>query len=141
MDGARPRARAGASSLRARPGARRLRAGTDRQRPGEQDRIEIRVGPALETVAGLDGSFDFVFIDADKEGYPAYLDAALEKLAPRGLIVADNMLRDGRCCEDDADVDAGTVAIKAFNARVAADPSLVSVLLTVRDGLTLVRRA
>ena len=106
---------------------------------GEQERIDLRVAPALETVAELDGPFDLVFIDADKEGYPAYLDAALEKLAPHGLIIADNMLRDGHVLESDP--DEGTQAIKAFNARVASDPGLVSVLLTVRDGLTLVRRA
>ena len=59
------------------------------------DRVEVLVGPALDSVAGLPGPFDLVFIDADKEGYPAYYEAVLPKLAPRGLIVADNTLRDG----------------------------------------------
>lgn len=80
-----------------------------------------------------------MFIDADKPSYPAYLDAVLPKLAPNGLIVADNMLWSGRVLDEE--VDEGTAALKAFNARVASDPSLVSVLLTVRDGLTLVRKA
>jgi signal recognition particle subunit SRP54 len=78
-------------------------------------------------------------VDADKTGYPAYLDAILPKLAPHGLIVADNMLRDGAVL--DADPDEGTRAIAAYNARAAADPSLSAVLLTVRDGLSLVTRA
>lgn len=102
-------------------------------------RIELREGDALTTLAELDGPFDLVFIDADKTGYPAYLEAVLPKLAPRGLVVADNMLRDGRVLEDDP--DPGTRAVQEYHARVAADPGLVSVLLTVRDGLTLVRRA
>jgi caffeoyl-CoA O-methyltransferase len=107
---------------------------------GETERIDIRVGPALETIASLDGEFDLVFIDADKDGYPAYLDASLARLAPNGLIVADNMLRGGSVIEEGNDEPA-TRAINEFNARVANDPSLISVLLTVRDGLTLVRRA
>ena len=105
-----------------------------------EERIELRLGPALETIAALDGPFDLVFIDADKVSYPAYLDAVLPKLAPRGLIVADNTLRDGRAL-DPTPGDQGTEAIAAFNARVASDPALVATLLTVRDGVTLIRRA
>ena len=103
------------------------------------DRIEILVGPALESVRSLDGPFDLVFIDADKTGYPEYFEAALERLAPRGLIVLDNMLRDGRVLSEGG--DDGTVAIRELSARLAADPRVVSVLLTVRDGMTLVRHA
>jgi caffeoyl-CoA O-methyltransferase len=106
---------------------------------GEDHRIELREGPALETIAALDGPFDVVFIDADKEGYPAYLDAVLPKLSPDGLVIADNTLRAGRVL--DADPDEATRAILAFNERAASDPGLSSVLLTVRDGLTLIRRA
>lgn len=110
-----------------------------RERLAGDPRIELREGPALETIATLEGPFDLVFIDADKTGYPAYLEAVLPKLAPHGLVVADNMLRDGAVL--DADPDEGTRAIQAYNARAAADPSLSAVLLTVRDGLSLITRA
>ena len=110
-----------------------------RERLAGDGRIELREGPALDTVNGLDGPFDLVFIDADKAGYPDYLAAVLPKLAPHGLVVADNMLRDGAVLDDDP--DDGTVAIKQYNARAAADPSLSAVLLTVRDGLSLIHKA
>src|SRR6476646_9328636 len=102
------------------------------------DRIEIRVGPALETLETLDGPFDLVFIDADKTGYPDYFEAVLPKLAPRGLIVLDNMLRGGAVLEDGG--DAGTVAIRDLSARLAADDRVAVALLPVRDGMTIVRR-
>lgn len=98
------------------------------------DRIALHVGPALETIAGLEGEFDLVFIDADKGGYVDYYEAVLPRLAERGLIVADNALAGG-------DVVSGTPAIAGFNEHVAADPRSVQVLLTVRDGMTLIRRA
>jgi caffeoyl-CoA O-methyltransferase len=103
------------------------------------DRIDLRVGPALETVQTLDGPFDLVFIDADKTGYPGYFEAVLPKLAPRGLIVLDNMLRDGAVLEPGG--DEGTVAIRDLSERLAADPRVAAVLLPVRDGMTVVRRA
>jgi caffeoyl-CoA O-methyltransferase len=104
------------------------------------DQVEVRVGPALETVAELPGPFELVFIDADKTGYAAYLDAVLPKLAPGALVIADNVLRAGRVLEE-ASEDPGTRAIQAFNTRVANDPALTATLLTVRDGLLLIRRA
>ncbi len=104
------------------------------------DRIEFRLGPALETLASLDGPFDLAFIDADKESYLAYYEAVLPKLADRGVIVVDNVLWSGRVL-DPADESVDTVAIRAFNDAVAADPRVVCVTLTVRDGVTLLRRA
>lgn len=104
------------------------------------DRIEIREGPALETIAGLDGPFDLVFIDADKPNYVHYYEAVLPKLGERGLIVADNTLWSGQVL-DDSDTSEGTVAIRAFNDHVRADARVVCVQLTVRDGVTLIRRA
>lgn len=104
------------------------------------DRIELRRGPALDTVAALDGPFGFVFVDADKANYPAYYDAVLPKLADDGVIAFDNMLWGGRVL-DDGDGTDDTAAIRALNARLAADARVECVLLTVRDGLTLVRRA
>jgi predicted O-methyltransferase YrrM len=104
------------------------------------DRIEFRLGPALDTIRGLDGPFDLVFVDADKESYLAYYEAVLPKLADRGLIVVDNVLWSGRVL-DESDDTVDTGAIRAFNEAVAADPRVVCVMLTVRDGVMLVRRA
>ena len=103
-------------------------------------RIEVREGPALETIATLDGPFDLVFIDADKRSYPAYFEAVLPKLAPRGLLVADNTLWSGQVV-DEGDVSEDTLALRAFNDALAEDPRVVCVQLSVRDGVTLVRRA
>jgi caffeoyl-CoA O-methyltransferase len=97
-------------------------------------RIALHVGPALDTIAGLEGTFDFVFIDADKEGYVDYYEAVLPRLAERGLIVADNTLWGGRVLD-------GEGPIVRFNDHVAADPRTVQVLLSVRDGMTLIRHA
>jgi caffeoyl-CoA O-methyltransferase len=102
---------------------------------GLADRIEYRVGPALETLASLDGSFDLVFVDADKPNYLNYYEAVLPKLADGGLIVADNAFRDGRVLDEDADEP-----MKEFNDFVRNDPRVECVLLTVRDGLLLVRK-
>jgi caffeoyl-CoA O-methyltransferase len=102
------------------------------------DRIELRRGPALETIADLDGPFDLVFIDADKTGYAGYYEAVLPKLSAHGLIVVDNTLWSGRVLDAQA-TDASTVALAEFNRRLAADPRVVCVMLTVRDGVTLIR--
>jgi caffeoyl-CoA O-methyltransferase len=102
--------------------------------------IEVVEGPALDTVAGLAGPFDFVFIDADKGNYLNYFEAVLPKLAPGGLIAADNTLWSGRVI-DDGDQSQDTRAIRAFNDAVFADGRVVCVQLTVRDGVTLIRRA
>jgi caffeoyl-CoA O-methyltransferase len=109
---------------------------------GLADRIEVRRGPALDTIASLDGPFDFVFIDADKPGYLDYYEAVLPKLSDGGLVVVDNVLWSGRVADPPSDDDDGnTRALRAFNDHVAADERAVSVMLTVRDGITLVRRA
>jgi caffeoyl-CoA O-methyltransferase len=97
-------------------------------------RITLHVGPALDTIGRLEGEFDFVFIDADKGGYVDYYEAVLPRLTERGLIVADNTVLSGQVLEGDG-------PIVEFNEHVAADPRTVQVLLTVRDGMTLIRRA
>jgi len=102
-------------------------------------RVEICLGPALETIAGLAGPFDLVFIDADKAGYVEYYEAVLPKLSERGLILADNTLFGGEVC--DPEPGASAEAIARFNDHVGADPRTVQVMLTVRDGVTLIRRA
>ena len=106
---------------------------------GLDRRIEIRRGPALDTIATLDGPFDLVFVDADKGGYRDYYEAVLPKLADHGLIAADNTLAGGRVATGGDDDTARAIA--TFNDHVAADPRTVQVLLTVRDGITLIRRA
>jgi caffeoyl-CoA O-methyltransferase len=102
------------------------------------DRIEIRVGPAIDTIATLPGPFDLVFIDADKPGYLAYYEATLAKLAPEGVIVADNVLWSGRLL-DEAEDDDSTRAMREFNDRVVADERVEVVMLPVRDGVSLIR--
>ncbi len=133
------------------PGGRIITCEIDRERAefarerfeaaGLADRIELRVGPAIETIATLDGPFDLVFIDADKTGYLAYYEAVLPKLSAHGLIVVDNTLRSGTILEPGRGGDAGTHSMARFNEHVARDPRAVCVMLTVRDGLTLIRRA
>ena len=100
--------------------------------------IEIRSGPALETIATLPGPFDLVFIDADKTSYSAYFEATLAKLAPEGVILVDNVLWSGRVL-DPAITEPDTAAIKAFNDQVLADDRVEVVMLTVRDGVSLIR--
>jgi caffeoyl-CoA O-methyltransferase len=103
------------------------------------DRIELRRGPALDTVAALDGSFDLVFIDADKPNYLNYYEAVVPKLAERGLIAADNTLWSGNVAGEEDQSDAA-VALRAFNDRVRDDDRVICVMLSVRDGITLIRR-
>jgi caffeoyl-CoA O-methyltransferase len=110
------------------------------QEAGVADRIEYRLGPALETIAQLDGPFDLVFIDADKPNYINYYEATLPMLAEGGLIVVDNTLWSGRVI-DEEDTEETTQAIRALNDHVSADPRVENVLLTVRDGMNLVWRA
>jgi caffeoyl-CoA O-methyltransferase len=103
------------------------------------DRIEIRVGPALETIADLDGPFDLVFIDADKTGYSGYYEATVPKLALNGLLVIDNTLWSGNVLDPAADDENGK-ALAALNDRIVDDDRVVTVQLPIRDGVTLVRR-
>jgi caffeoyl-CoA O-methyltransferase len=103
-----------------------------------RDKIEIRVGSALETISELDGPFDLVFIDADKPEYRDYYEATLPKLAARGLIVVDNTLWRGAVA-DPGNQEEMTRAIREFNDHVRDDPRVVSTILSVRDGITLIR--
>ena len=104
------------------------------------DRITIHVGPAERALERLPGPYDLVFINADKSGYAGYYEAALERLEPRGLIVVDNVLWSGRVLEESDDETDDTRALREFNARVVADERVVCVMLTIRDGVTLIRR-
>lgn len=101
---------------------------------GVADRIEFRPGPALETLATLDGPFDLAFIDADKAGYVAYYEAILPKLSAGGVIAADNTLFGS---EPDGELARH---IARFNEHVRADERVEAVLLPIREGVTLIRR-
>jgi caffeoyl-CoA O-methyltransferase len=101
--------------------------------------IDLRVGPALDSIVALDGPFDLVFIDADKTNYANYYAAVLPLLAEHGLIVADNVLWSGRVLDADDQSD-DTVAIRAFNDLVRDDARVTCVMATVRDGILLIRR-
>jgi caffeoyl-CoA O-methyltransferase len=105
---------------------------------GVADRIDYRLGPATETLAELEGPFELVFIDADKPGYIDYYEAALPMVADGGLLVADNVLWSGRVAAEAQ--DDSTRAIQRFNDHVRDDERVESVMLTVRDGMTLIRR-
>ena len=109
------------------------------ERAGYADRVTVHLGPALDTIRALEGEWDFVFIDADKENYVAYYEEVLPRLTAHGLIAADNTLWSGRVL-DDTDDSESTRAIRAFNEHVARDERVTSVMLTVRDGITLIRR-
>jgi caffeoyl-CoA O-methyltransferase len=100
-------------------------------------KIEIRLGPALESLKTVWGPFDICFIDADKENYGTYYDLCLELTRPRGLIVLDNMLLSGKVLDPR---DAASRAVDALNKRIRNDPRVENVLLPVRDGIMLVRK-
>jgi predicted O-methyltransferase YrrM len=101
---------------------------------GVADRIDFRVGPAVETLAALEGPFDLAFIDADKGGYVDYYEAILPKLAPHGVIAADNTLF-GLDSEGE-----NARGIARFNEHVLHDERVDAVLLPFREGVTLIRR-
>jgi caffeoyl-CoA O-methyltransferase len=100
-------------------------------------KITLHLGPAIETIATLEGAFDLVFIDADKESYDAYYEAVLSRLSERGLIAIDNTLWSGRVLSPE---DEKARLMAALNDKIAADERVVAVQLTIRDGVTLVRR-
>ena len=110
------------------------------ERAGVAKRIDLRIGPALETLRALppEPRFDLGFIDADKPSYLGYYEEILRRLRPGGLILVDNVLWFGRVADPAAD-DEQTRAIRAFNDAVAADPRVECVMLAVSDGLTILR--
>ncbi len=100
-------------------------------------KITIKLGPAIETLGTLDESFDLVFIDADKENYYAYYEAILPKLKTSGLILADNVLWSGAVLNPKNETDQ---ALVEFNKLVTNDYRVENVLLTLRDGVMMVRK-
>ena len=108
---------------------------------GVAERIDLRLGPALESLdallaEGAAGCFDLAFIDADKENYVSYYERALKLLRSGGLAIVDNVLWDGRVADPQA-VEASTVALRAFNEHLRKDPRVSLSMLPVADGLTL----
>ncbi|MEM7271469.1 MAG: O-methyltransferase [Actinomycetota bacterium] len=108
---------------------------------GLADRIELRIGPAAETLAAIPTStqFDIAFIDADKTGYETYLDLVHPRLRPGGVVMVDNVLQRGRVVDDRAQ-DESTVAIRAFNDARTTDHRWDTVMLPISDGLTLLQK-
>jgi caffeoyl-CoA O-methyltransferase len=114
-------------------------AGRNVEAAGLSDRVEIRVGPADEALREMpeEPTFDYVFIDADKTGYPTYYDLVVPRLVPGGLLLLDNVFLGGGVVSPD---DERTRTMNALNDRVTADERMDSVMIFVADGLTLVRK-
>jgi caffeoyl-CoA O-methyltransferase len=104
------------------------------------NKVSIRIGPALDTMRMLTGSFDLIFIDADKTNYLNYYRRALDLLAPNGVILIDNVLWSGEVLKQPPP-DESTAAIQELNRTVSADARVTAVLVTIRDGILVVRRA
>lgn len=110
------------------------------ERAGVSDRITLHIGDAKETLKALDRTYDFVYLDANKREYCDYYQLFFDKLAPGAIIVADDVLWDGKVYEDPMPQDKQTVGIDRFNRMIAADDRVESVILPTRHGLNIVRR-
>lgn len=115
-----------------------MRAGWERT--GVSDRITLHIGDAKETLAGLEGPYDFVFIDANKREYSEYYELVLPKVVSGGVIVADDVLWDGKVYADPLPHDAQTQGLLRFNDMVARDDRVEVVVLPLRDGLSIIRK-
>ena len=106
------------------------------------EKVQLVIGDAMQWLAAQSSNllYDLVFIDADKREYSAYLDAVLPLVRPGGWILADNTLWDGHIIEEAYDKDKQTLALRAFNDKVAQDERLEKVILPLRDGLTIIRK-
>lgn len=107
---------------------------------GYSDRIVQYLGDATEIIPTLDFEFDLVFIDADKPNYPKYLDLIIDKLVPGGLILSDNVLWSGKVLEKVKEDDESTLALQKYNKLLATHPQLETLMLPIRDGLTISRK-
>ncbi|SFS67230.1 caffeoyl-CoA O-methyltransferase [Zhouia amylolytica] len=106
---------------------------------GFGDRIVQHLGNALDLIPEIDSNFDLVFIDADKENYSRYFDLIIEKMNPGGIILSDNVLWSGKVLREAKPNDKSTIALKAYNKKLKEDKRVETVLLPIRDGLTLCR--
>ncbi len=110
------------------------------EKAGIAEQTDLMTGDALEILPYLEEPFDLVFIDADKRQYSAYYDQIIDKVSPGGIILADNVLWDGKVLQDPATMDEETTAIHRFNQKVTADPGVENFILPVRDGIMLIRK-
>jgi caffeoyl-CoA O-methyltransferase len=104
------------------------------------DRVELLTGDAVKMLEATPGSFDVIFIDIDKDGYPQALAAAAPRVRPGGLLLADNVLWSGKVV-DDSIQDAATQGIRAFNEALFSRSDFVSVIVPLRDGVAIARKA
>ena len=109
-------------------------------RAGVADKITLHIGDARETLSKLEGSYDIVYIDANKREYVTYHNLAFDLVRPGGLILADDVLWDGKLWQDPVPQDKQTQGIIAFNDLIVNDPRVESVLLPLRDGLNVIRK-
>lgn len=109
-------------------------------RAGVEGKITLHIGDARKTIATLEGPYDLVYIDANKREYSDYYDLVFDLVRPGGLILADDVLWDGKLWQDPLPQDKQTLGIAAFNDKVMADPRVESVLLPIRDGLNVIRK-
>lgn len=110
------------------------------ERAGVSGKINLFIGDAIQTLEKLEGPYDLVFIDANKREYTQYYDLVIEKVRAGGLIVADDVLWDGKVYQDPMPTDKQTKGIAAFNDKVASDPRVESALLPIRHGLNVIRK-
>lgn len=109
-------------------------------RAGVEGKITLHIGDARKTLSSLEGPYDLVYIDANKREYSEYYDLVFDLVRPGGLILADDVLWDGKLWQDPLPQDKQTLGIAAFNDKVMADPRVESVLLPIRDGLNVIRK-
>lgn len=102
--------------------------------------IHSHLGPASDIIPSIPGEFDLVFIDADKPNYLVYLDLIIDKIKPGGILLTDNVLWSGKVIEKVQEDDESTIALLEYNRRIAQDPRLETILLPVRDGLSITRK-
>ncbi len=107
---------------------------------GVADKITLHIGDACETLSTLEGPYDIVYMDANKREYVTYYNLAFDLVRPGGLILADDVLWDGKLWQDPVPQDKQTQGIIAFNDLVVSDPRVESVLLPIRDGLNVIRK-
>ena len=109
-------------------------------RAGVADKITLHIGDACETLSTLEGPYDIVYMDANKREYVTYYNLVFDLVSPGGLILADDVLWDGKLWQDPVPKDKQTQGIIAFNDLVVSDPRVESVLLPIRDGLNVIRK-
>ena len=114
------------------------------ERAGLQDVIQLHIGDCKETLktlrAGMKEMYDIVYMDANKREYCEYYDLVFDMVRPGGLILADNVIWDGKVCQDPLPQDKQTLSIVKFNDMVTADPRVESVILPLRDGINVIRK-